>query len=108
MVIETGKPLSTLWLEAKASHPDQVLFVKIGRFIHLFNEDVDTVYSTGLLLDRHIMDLDSSCSGELFNVANANKFFKMWCMPDSILAEFLVQADNKGINYIFLRKLPAE
>jgi hypothetical protein len=105
MVIESSKPLSTLWLLAKARHPDQVLFVKIGHFIHLFNEDVDTVSSTGLLLDRHIMDLGS---GELFNVANANKFFKMWCMPDSILAEFLVEADNKGINYIFLRRLPAE
>ena len=95
-----NESLSQLWLDAKKSNPSRILFVKIGRFIHLFNEDVDTVKATGLLLDKHIIDLRTHNydNTERDEVAVDRQFYQIWAMPETILPEFLVQLDTHDLN----------
>tara|TARA_B100000902_G_scaffold392391_1_gene444711 strand:- start:1781 stop:2134 length:354 start_codon:yes stop_codon:yes gene_type:complete len=95
---KTNEPLSQLWLDAKKSNPSRILFVKIGRFIHLFNEDVDIVNETGLLLDKHIIDLRSESNNPQRVDAVDKTFYKIWAIPETILPEFFVELDKHDLS----------
>lgn len=88
------RPLKDLWQEEKARHPDTVLFVKIGKFYHLFNDDIDHVYGSGLLLDKHIIHFAPRHSIE-------NALEKMWAIPATIMSTFLSRLDEAMPDLIY-------
>ena len=83
-----SRPLKDIWRERKDSAPETVLFVKIGKFYHLFNGDVDRVYPSGLLLDKHIIYLAPTHTlGASLN--------QMWAIPETIINTFLTRLDEE-------------
>lgn len=85
MTVKT--PLRILWQQRKETDPDTVLFVKIGRFYHLFNDDVDRVNASGLLLEKHIINFESLHSMK-------PSLDKMWAIPETIIVNFLIRLDE--------------
>lgn len=85
MTVKT--PLRILWHQRKEKDPDTVLFVKIGKFYHLFNEDVDRVNISGLLLEKHIINFTPEHT-------LAQSLEKMWAIPETIIVTFLTRLED--------------